>query len=53
MAAKKQPHKLRPKGNELEAQFGGFFGKMGSGKSYAMWIKHVEWQKQEQLQVLC
>ena len=49
MVKKKQP----PKGNHLAAEFACFFGKTGSGKSHAMWLKHVELQAVDRRQVLC
>lgn len=51
---KSQPRKKsKPaQGNHLAAQFGGFFGKTGSGKSHSMWEKHLEWQAADQLQTL-
>lgn len=48
-----RPRSQPKTGNQLEAEFGGFFGKQGSGKSHAMWLKHLEWQKKRRLQVLC
>jgi hypothetical protein len=47
------PRRSAAKGNHLAAEFAGFFGKTGSGKSHAMWLKHEEWQRLDHRQVLC
>ncbi len=49
-----KPKKNKPaeKGNHLLAQFGGFFGSTGSGKSHALLEKYREWRAVDQLQTL-
>jgi hypothetical protein len=49
-----KPRRKKPveKGNHLLPEFGGFFGKTGSGKSHAMWKKYLEWQALDKRQTL-
>lgn len=39
-------------GNQLAADFAAFFGKTGSGKSYALLKKYREWQRKKKRQVI-
>lgn len=55
MQPKKPPHKppsRAKKGNLRAAEFAAFFGKTGSGKSYAMLKYHEEMQRKDRRQVI-